>query len=297
MASVTLTHNENILGTADYLAPEQAVNSHNVDSRVDIYGLGCTLYYVLTGRAPFPEGSLAQRIAKHQREMPDDIRVSRTDCPVELVAICNKMMAKDPGHRYQTCQEVSQVLSDWAKDKSIVVPVALVNAEPPQDSADLPGLSTGDLGNSGDTSTVDRPLDELRENSPSTGRQAEESRGTVKDPRLSATVVGGSSGKMDSRGSRVGDVLQERPFIDSDSSRIDLGIEVLAMGSQKESRSRRLVEERYRSSGKVRWVIGGSVAICVVVIVAWLCWPRGDRDSSPVKPAVPSVEERDTSTG
>src|SRR5207244_8820185 len=78
-ASLTVEHNENVLGTADYLAPEQAVNSHKVDHKVDIYGLGCALYFLLTGRPPFPEGTLAQRIAKHQSQMPDDIRKLRPD--------------------------------------------------------------------------------------------------------------------------------------------------------------------------------------------------------------------------
>ncbi len=56
--SLTIAHDENVLGTADYLAPEQALNSHNVDSRADLYSLGCTLYFVLTGHPPFPEGTL-----------------------------------------------------------------------------------------------------------------------------------------------------------------------------------------------------------------------------------------------
>src|SRR5439155_13345378 len=57
-ASLTVEHNENVLGTADYLAPEQAVNIHKVDHRADIYGLGCALYFILTGHPPFPEGTL-----------------------------------------------------------------------------------------------------------------------------------------------------------------------------------------------------------------------------------------------
>ena len=62
--SLTVANNENVLGTADYLAPEQALNSHAVDHRADIYGLGCTLYYLLTAKPPFSDGTLAQRIAK-----------------------------------------------------------------------------------------------------------------------------------------------------------------------------------------------------------------------------------------
>ncbi len=82
--SLTVAHNENVLGTADYLAPEQALNSHKVDHRADIYGLGCTLYYLITGKPPFPEGTLAQRIAKHQTEMPRPMRELRSDCPGSL---------------------------------------------------------------------------------------------------------------------------------------------------------------------------------------------------------------------
>ncbi|HUE74905.1 MAG TPA: serine/threonine-protein kinase [Pirellulaceae bacterium] len=112
-ASLTMTHNENVLGTADYLSPEQAVNSHKVDSRTDIYSLGCTLYYLLTGHPPFPEGSLAQRIAKHQTQMPEDIRKDRPDCPRDLVDICVKMMQKKPERRYQSMREVAEALEGW----------------------------------------------------------------------------------------------------------------------------------------------------------------------------------------
>jgi serine/threonine-protein kinase len=112
-ASLTMTHNENVLGTADYLSPEQAVNSHKVDSRTDIYSLGCTLYFLLTGHPTFPEGSLAQRIAKHQTQMPEDIRKDRPDCPRDLVDICMKMMQKKPERRYQTMREVADALETW----------------------------------------------------------------------------------------------------------------------------------------------------------------------------------------
>jgi len=112
-ASLTLQHNENVLGTADYLAPEQAVNSHDVDQRADIYGLGCALYFALTGHPPFHTGTLAQRIARHQTHMPPDIRDERPDCPPELVEICWKMLQKQPADRYQSCQEVAQALNVW----------------------------------------------------------------------------------------------------------------------------------------------------------------------------------------
>jgi len=112
-ASLTMEYNDKVLGTADYLAPEQAINSHKVDHRADMYGLGCTLYFLLTGHPPFPEGSIASRIIKHQNEMPQDIRKDRPDCPGELEGVCVKMMQKDPRYRYTDCIQVAEVLEAW----------------------------------------------------------------------------------------------------------------------------------------------------------------------------------------
>ena len=72
-ASLTVAFDENVLGTADYLAPEQALDSHGVDARADIYGLGCSLYYLLTGHPPFPGGTLPQRLMMHQKQPPPSI--------------------------------------------------------------------------------------------------------------------------------------------------------------------------------------------------------------------------------
>jgi serine/threonine protein kinase len=111
--SLTIAHDENVLGTADYLAPEQAVNSHNVDARADLYSLGCTLYYLLTGHPPFPDGTLAQRLLAHQRDTPPAIYIDRRDAPRELVEICTKMMAKSADRRVQSAREVRQMLVDY----------------------------------------------------------------------------------------------------------------------------------------------------------------------------------------
>ena len=112
-ASLTVAHDENVLGTADYLSPEQALNSHNVDARADIYSLGCTLYYLLTGHPPFPEGTLPQRLLMHQTQEPAGVLADRPDTPAGLVTICETMMAKDPNQRYQSAAEVARVLADW----------------------------------------------------------------------------------------------------------------------------------------------------------------------------------------
>jgi serine/threonine-protein kinase len=111
--SLTVAYDQKMIGTVDYLAPEQALNSHNVDARVDIYSLGCTLYFMLTGDAPFPEGTISQRLMQHQTAEPTDVRKTRPDAPEALLRICRKMMAKAASDRYQTADDVALALAEW----------------------------------------------------------------------------------------------------------------------------------------------------------------------------------------
>jgi serine/threonine-protein kinase len=104
---------EEVLGTAEYLAPEQAVNSLSVDHRADIYSLGCTLYFLLVGRAPFAGRTTGELVAAHQKQSPPNVLDSRPDVPAELAAICHKMMQKAPAERYQSAREVRDVLNAW----------------------------------------------------------------------------------------------------------------------------------------------------------------------------------------
>lgn len=115
--SLTLANDENVLGTADYLAPEQALNSHAADARADIYSLGCTLYFLLVGRPPFPEGTISERLLKHQVEEPESLLKLRPDTPLSLVDICRRMMAKKPEERPQTAGDVARLLNDWLADR------------------------------------------------------------------------------------------------------------------------------------------------------------------------------------
>ena len=111
--SLTIKHDEKVLGTADYLAPEQAVDSHAVDERADIYSLGCTLYFTLTGHPPFTDGTLVQRLLAHQTKSPPSIRKQRPEVPESLVLIVEKMMQKRKDDRYQSAAEVAAALSKW----------------------------------------------------------------------------------------------------------------------------------------------------------------------------------------
>jgi serine/threonine protein kinase len=104
---------KNVLGSADYVAPEQALNSHEVDIRADIYSLGATFYYTLTGKPPFPTGKVAQKLIWHQVKEPTPVRELRPEVPEEVVAIISRMMAKDPVQRYQTPGEVAEALTPW----------------------------------------------------------------------------------------------------------------------------------------------------------------------------------------
>ncbi len=148
-ASLTVMHDENVLGTADYLSPEQAVNSHLVDGRADIYSLGCTLYYILTGHPPFPEGTLPQRILAHQNSTPESIRKDRADVPPELLVICEQMMEKKEEDRQQTAAEVAQQLGSWLQGRGSNY-AASDNPSSSGMSAALTATSSRPIGGSGD---------------------------------------------------------------------------------------------------------------------------------------------------
>jgi serine/threonine-protein kinase len=99
-AVADLTASGVTLGTFDYISPEQARDPRNADIRSDIYSLGCTLFFMLAGHPPFPEGTVLQKLLQHQGDQPPDIQEARPDLPDEAGRILRKMMAKDPRHRY-----------------------------------------------------------------------------------------------------------------------------------------------------------------------------------------------------
>lgn len=111
--SVTLAGNDDVIGTVDYIAPEQLLDSHHVDGRADQYSLGCTMYFLLTANRPFEQGSWAVRLMKHQNAEPPSIYDFRPDAPPELVDICRKMMAKKPDQRFESADAVADALHAW----------------------------------------------------------------------------------------------------------------------------------------------------------------------------------------
>jgi serine/threonine protein kinase len=113
-----------VLGTADYVAPEQVANSHSVDIRADIYALGATFYFLLAGHPPFPTGTVSQKLLWHRTKDPTPIRQIRPEVPEGLAVILGKMMAKDPKARFQTPAQVAAELEPF-----LVGPVPLPSAE------------------------------------------------------------------------------------------------------------------------------------------------------------------------
>src|SRR6516164_3084971 len=105
---LTRKFDEKVLGTADYLSPEQAIDSHEVDIRTDIYSLGATFYYMLTGQTPFGEGTVTQKLLWHQSRQPKPLSTFRSDVPAGLTAVIEKMMAKEMSQRYQSPAGVAE---------------------------------------------------------------------------------------------------------------------------------------------------------------------------------------------
>lgn len=108
--SMAMIMGQDRLGTADYVAPEQSINSYKVDHRADIYGLGCTLYYALAGQPPFPYDSIAVKIRCHREKRPKSVTEFRDDVPESVIQILEKMMAKKPQRRFSSMTEIAKIL-------------------------------------------------------------------------------------------------------------------------------------------------------------------------------------------
>jgi eukaryotic-like serine/threonine-protein kinase len=163
-----------VLGTADYLAPEQAV-SNVVDVRADIYSLGGTLYFMLTGQTPFPDGTIAAKLVAHQHKEPQPVESFRSDVPAGVLAVLRKMLAKNAAERYQEPMEVAEALAEWA-DQPIAAP-------PDREMPGLCPLVQALAGPSADRSGNSTPL----------------ARALFAPGRGVFTRAGGSSAKMSTR--------------------------------------------------------------------------------------------------
>ena len=110
----SLTTDDDQLGTVDYIAPEQAMDSHNADIRADIYSLGAVFYYLLSGQILYPDASTAQKLIYCQTAKPTPLSKLVPDVPPQLETIISKMLSKDPNDRYQTPSEVIKAVEGFA---------------------------------------------------------------------------------------------------------------------------------------------------------------------------------------
>jgi serine/threonine-protein kinase len=157
VANAGVTNPNLLMGTPDYLSPEQAKNSHDVDPRSDIYSLGCTLYFLLTGKPPFAgAATLIDKLLAHTEDAPPPIREARFEVPEALAEVLAKMMAKKPGDRYASAKEAADALHPFTRaagaepvfevvEAVVVTPAPLV-ATPvrrPQDGVDTDAERAG----------------------------------------------------------------------------------------------------------------------------------------------------------
>jgi serine/threonine-protein kinase len=124
-----ITRAGHTVGTVDYMPPEQARDSRLADVRSDIYSLGCTWHFMLTGKPPYPEGDLTNKLFAHAHRPIPDPRELNPKVPDGIVAVLNRMMAKDPASRYQTARELMRDLSTSALSQGSLANAVLAALE------------------------------------------------------------------------------------------------------------------------------------------------------------------------
>jgi tRNA A-37 threonylcarbamoyl transferase component Bud32 len=120
-----LTRANTVMGTPDYLSPEQAWDPRRADARSDLYSLGCTLYFLLTGRPPFPEGTLTQKLLSHQTVEPPPVETLAPSVPPALAALLRRLVAKSPQQRPASAALVARELATLVGTTADGVPGAL----------------------------------------------------------------------------------------------------------------------------------------------------------------------------
>jgi eukaryotic-like serine/threonine-protein kinase len=117
-AGAALGATNTVLGTPDYVSPEQARDQYNVDGRSDLYSLGCTFYFLLTGEPPFTGGTGLEKLVRHGSEPPVAIRIKRPDIPEPVAETVHKLLAKNPKWRYQSGAELATELASVVGKKA-----------------------------------------------------------------------------------------------------------------------------------------------------------------------------------
>jgi serine/threonine-protein kinase len=154
-----------VVGTPDYLSPEQARNVHQVDIRSDLYSLGCTFYYLLTGKVPYPGGTTVEKLVRHNTEEPLPVEQLRQGVPPAVSAMVRRLMAKNPNARFQTPAELMAALAPFTQPGAVASsgPAMAIPIAPPSPSAPpfaIPIPPPSEAGSAGDFATTPADFDD-----------------------------------------------------------------------------------------------------------------------------------------
>jgi serine/threonine-protein kinase len=159
-----VTREGTTVGTVDYMAPEQARDSRAASRQSDIYSLGCTFYYLLTGIPPYPGGDIIDKLTRHAKSPPPDVRDLRPDIPDALAVVMLRMMAKRPEDRFESYEQLIESLDEISVEHDAEAPGALlVPLDGPADGSDAarPGWSGMPSGAAGPVSRPPSSIPEI----------------------------------------------------------------------------------------------------------------------------------------
>lgn len=241
------------VGTFDYISPEQARHSRGVDIRSDIYSLGCSLYHMIAGHPPFPEGNLAEKIYSHQLREAEPLADLVPGVPPELSTLVYKCLRKLPDDRYASARELAERLSRFVTDESLVTTIEL-NRSATAETATVTPPSLADADGRRDGSDSVRP--------------------DSQDPEHDNASEGGRNRRPD------------------ESLQLDLGLGSLELPFRPDSSRSRSMDSVTRESGghhKGRLTLAlGLVSLGVLVLARSLIVP-GDEPGSVDRPAAPKA--------
>ncbi len=252
----SLTLEGESFGTPDYVAPEQIRDAKAADIRADIYSLGCTLYFMLTGSKPFPLGSVGEKLAAHLEKHATPIDQLRPEVPRSLCMIIERMMHKDVDSRFQTPAEVAEALTPWSKKnwKDHAAANAVVHSS---------GAETAPLGG---TMTEHPP--NLPGSDADAGNLVTAAPGQETWQEDSFAVYDQVSSNMVTDTLDTPDLTPSLPFTSSQYSN---------RPAAKNSSNRKWIG----------WTVGGTVAVAAILVLVFslsMLWNRGDGSSGKQKP-------------
>jgi serine/threonine-protein kinase len=282
MVAPDLTRDHSVVGTPDYMAPEQARSSRDVDTRADLYSLGCTLYFLLTGRVPFPYPSAIEKILAHQAEPPPPLQALRPEVPAALAGIVVRLMAKRPDDRFQTAAELAAALAPHAEYPFGAPPVEIgVKRDPGPGGTDddaaqspVPPSTNNSLAKYSALGLAlgnpPPPPPEARAQPVAPSDNTPRPRGFTPQPPADAPTVGAGptaseAGAVEAAGAfeKVGQLEQVEPVEPVE------GVEPFDVAELAPPRPQRA---RYTPAGVVPWFVWGGLMLLVLTNIVVLVW-------------------------